>query len=127
MNSELVVDGHKVDPEHLDLALAILRHFNELNESDLRGMTTVGLPTRDLESIVRRIREAPGLSLEDHQAIMGSNFADPWWPEVKAGCVNVIYSEKTWPRCSVKPAGVRGKGFADARPTGVWDEKKPPW
>lgn len=64
--------GVKVTEAEHDLVDGIMAAFNEVS-----GKRFAGKEWR--ESVVRRVREHPDMSLSDHKGIIGVQFEHPWW------------------------------------------------
>ena len=69
---KLSVSGIPVKAHELVLAQRVLSAWNELAGQSFTSQEW-------LRRIVARIREHPDLLLEDHERVIGSALADPWW------------------------------------------------
>lgn len=68
------VGGAKVTPPEAELATRLLGEWNTATSTRFTS-------PRYLASIVRRIREHPGLSLERHVDVIRRNVQNPWWKD----------------------------------------------
>jgi hypothetical protein len=103
---QFVIDGFVVEDDELTMAAEIIDCFNETNESDYRLTDRNGRPTRELATLVRRIRESPEVDVDEYRRIIYGNFEQPWWyrdgSAEQAGSVAAIFGPRTWARCRVK-------------------------
>lgn len=119
----VTIDGKSLSDSEWARACAIVDEFNRLAGSSYALIGERGDATDSLKRIVMRLRENPEVDLDEHLAILGRVFADPWWEPETRPRPSFVYGPRAFPRAL--SGGPRKPDRPYERPIGTGGEA--PW
>jgi len=100
------VAHHKLTGDEWKTASALLSRFNERAGTKFGALTSRRDPSPNAVMIIRRIREWPEMTADDHLAVLDRCFDKPWW-KGKIRTVGIVYAPGQYPKAVNPPDEAR--------------------